>query len=452
MRTITHFVTNLALVLRSLIPLPMRGFAIQGTAAQTLLAMVFASGVLLGVDAIDAWPIASVEFWPLSAKLGFLFVITIAGLLAALVGQESGRAAELLVVAFLATGLGIALLDLWWRFVADADNDGGRWFLFVIMAAPTAVASARYVWQGRLRHLLPALAIAATLVGALWIGWHYVPHEPVFLSSDDTDDAEADYARLDIEALYLAQADLIRKQIDGLRPGTPGKTELFGLLVGGTAHQSVFASEVEKTGAILRDRFGAEGHLLSLVNSDDTPMALPMANRANIRAALGALAERMNTDEDVALLFLTSHGGKEIFALSHWQAGTKDMSSAEFAAMLDESGLRNLVIVLSACYAGSFIDDIQAPDRLVITAAAADRTSFGCSDNVEWTWFGQAFFKEALAETRDFRSAYAIAAARIKRWEWFGLGGRSNPQMWQGGTIGPVLDRLLSEKFAQAEN
>ncbi len=47
--------------------------------------------------------------------------------------------------------------------------------------------------------------------------------------------------------------------------------------------------------------------------------------------------------------------------------------------MIDESGLTNLIVVVQACYSGSFVDNLAAPDRMVITAAAADRTSFGCA-------------------------------------------------------------------------
>ena len=44
---------------------------------------------------------------------------------------------------------------------------------------------------------------------------------------------------------------------------------------------------------------------------------------------------------------------------------------------LDKSGIRWRVIVISACYSGSFIPAFTVSDTLIITASAADKTSLG---------------------------------------------------------------------------
>lgn len=58
---------------------------------------------------------------------------------------------------------------------------------------------------------------------------------------------------------------------------------------------------------------------------------------------------------------------------------------------LDKSGIRWKVIVISACYSGSFIPALQDDNTLIITASAADRTSFGCENEADYTYFGRAF-------------------------------------------------------------
>ncbi|MBP0661851.1 hypothetical protein J8J07_23315, partial [Mycobacterium tuberculosis] len=63
---------------------------------------------------------------------------------------------------------------------------------------------------------------------------------------------------------------------------------------------------------------------------------------------------------------------------------------------LDKSGIKWRVIVVSACYSGSFINGLKSPETLVITASAANKSSFGCSNEAEYTYFGQAFFAESL--------------------------------------------------------
>jgi hypothetical protein len=164
--------------------------------------------------------------------------------------------------------------------------------------------------------------------------------------------------------------------------------------------------------------FGSSGHTIALANDRTDPFRRPLASKANLTRALAALGSRMNPDRDIAVLYLASHGGPEVFALTFREAGTTDLTAQEFRGMLDASGIRNMVVVISACHSGSFIDDIQAPDRLVITAAAADRSSFGCGDNVEWTWFGDALFNHALRDTHDFRVAFGAAKTLITAWEW----------------------------------
>ena len=168
----------------------------------------------------------------------------------------------------------------------------------------------------------------------------------------------------------------------------PGGTGVFALALGGTADQSVFLTEVESVAEILEAQYGAGARTLKLANSHDHPTRYPLANRANLARALSEIGARQGP-EDLAFLFLASHGGEDVFALDFHEAGTKNLTAAEFRAMLDDSGIGPAVIVVSACFSGSFIDDISAPDRLVITAARGDRASFGCRDGAEWTECGE---------------------------------------------------------------
>src|ERR687897_3204640 len=64
--------------------------------------------------------------------------------------------------------------------------------------------------------------------------------------------------------------------------------------------------------------------------------------------------------------------------------------------MLDASVAKYRVVIISACYSGVFVPALADSRTLVITAAAADRPSFGCEDGATWTYFGEAFFNRAL--------------------------------------------------------
>ena len=150
--------------------------------------------------------------------------------------------------------------------------------------------------------------------------------------------------------------------------------------------------------------------------------------------------------EDVAFLFLASHGGEDVFSLSFPEAGTTNLTAEEFRRMLEDSGIGPAVIVVSACHSGSFIDDIAAPDRLIITAARGDRTSFGCRDGAEWTEFGQSFFDLGLRAERDPRRAFPLAAEDVARKEAADGLTQSLPQISEGTEVGAVLDRLLAAR------
>lgn len=250
------------------------------------------------------------------------------------------------------------------------------------------------------------------------------------------------YTPVDVEALYAAQDRLMGAQLEMLAPQTPGKPEVFALALGGTADQSVFLTEVESVSAILEAQYGAGGRTLRLANSHDHPTRYPMANRANLARALAEIGKRQGA-EDLAFLFLTSHGKEDLFSLDFPEAGTTDLTAADFRQMLDDSGIGAAVIVVSACFSGSFIDDIAAPDRLVITAARGDRTSFGCRDGAEWTEFGESFFHRALRADPDPRKAFPVTVEDVARKEAADGLTPSLPQISEGTEVGAVLDRVL---------
>jgi hypothetical protein len=75
------------------------------------------------------------------------------------------------------------------------------------------------------------------------------------------------------------------------------------------------------------------------------------------------------------------------------------------------------VIVVSSCHSGSFIPALADPNTLVIAASRADRTSFGCEDRRQWTYFGDAYFNRALRQETSFRRAFERARQQIAEWE-----------------------------------
>jgi hypothetical protein len=143
-----------------------------------------------------------------------------------------------------------------------------------------------------------------------------------------------------------------------------------------------------------------------------------MGTLTSLRDTLKAVAARMDREQDILFLFLTSHGSREHeLVLSQDGMALPDLPAKTLAAMLKESGIRWKVIVVSACYSGGFIPPLRDERTLVITAARSDRTSFGCADENDFTYFGRAYFKEALPNAGSFQHAFRQAEILVKEWE-----------------------------------
>lgn len=253
-----------------------------------------------------------------------------------------------------------------------------------------------------------------------------------------------------VETALYNQRALLDRALSGLAPREPGKSNLYFLAVAGDGSIEVFRREVEFVRAQFEREFGAAGRAVSLVNSRSSVSAAPLATTTSVREAIQAIAARMNRDEDILFLYLTSHGLPEReLVLAQNALGMKNLAAPALGSMLRESGIRWKVLVISSCYSGGFIEHLKDDTTLVITASRHDRTSFGCTDDSEFTYFGRAFFKEALPGAGSFQEAFRKAEGMVREWELRDAKeqGRPNspdfsfPQMHDAGPISDHLRR-----------
>ena len=414
---------------------------------QIILSACIFLAVTVATGVFWYWPIGGVNTWGVVSFLASSFV-TFAGIAVAAV--LTGQSARLPIFLFglpICLTFGLIAMQFYWYASMDVPQSWTKWVVGVaIMFGITAISALKVFAENGLKRALLSVPLLAILFG-LEIGrGMLLPQAPLFeTASAEVDNAAPEYFPVDIEALYYAQPDLMAQQIDGLRPETSGQIDLFAVTLGGTAYQNVFLREVDAVSTMFETKYDASARVIRLANSTKEPTKYPLANKRNLDASLQAIASKMDPAEDIAFLFLTSHGGEDVFSLSFYEAGTESLSARELAAMLDGSGLQNIVMVLSACYSGSFIDDLEGPGRMIITASAEDRTSFGCADKNEWTWWGEAYFSEALTETPDFRKAFPAAKSLVSSWEQEMGFETSDPQI----SIGEDIDRVLDSYFAQ---
>jgi hypothetical protein len=221
-----------------------------------------------------------------------------------------------------------------------------------------------------------------------------------------------------------------------LEPQRPGQTDVYILSFGLWGPQSVFESEAKGAARILEAQFGSKGRSIVRFNTKRRAGATPQT----LLAAAEAAGRTLDPAEDIVVLVLTSHGAPEGIGLVAGR-DTLLVTSNDVRMLLDKTRAQHRVVIVSACYSGIFARDLADERTLVITAAAADKPSFGCQDGATWTYFGDAFFNKALrGEARldaAFEKARSLVTQREKR-EGFDP---SNPQIAGGSR---VLERLYT--------
>ncbi|MCX7512360.1 C13 family peptidase [Frateuria hangzhouensis] len=264
------------------------------------------------------------------------------------------------------------------------------------------------------------------------------------------DDAEApalpvddwpDQAPTPEQVLY-AQPRLVDDALHELSPRIPGKTNLYLLAFAADGSEDVFRNEAEYAARLFTGRFGPTAHALVLENHAGTLARRPLATWTNLEDALDGLARAMDPQQDILLLYLTTHGSEDHTLLVDMDPLPLDQIGAqELGAILAARPFKWKVVVVNACYSGGFIPPLQGDGTLVLTAARSDRSSFGCGNDSAATYFGRAWLIDALNRTPDVIAAFAQARDEIARWEQRDQLTPSEPQMAVGKGIAEKLAR-----------
>ena len=283
---------------------------------------------------------------------------------------------------------------------------------------------------------------AAAVSAMIAIGLFAFPRVEVWRAPPDDPDPEP----LAEERLFHLQGQLIERALGAIAPGRPGVAETYFVGFAPDSSQDVFLKEMRFVRRLFDERFGAAGRSIALASSRDALEELPIASVTNLARAIGRVAEQMNADEDLLFLFVTAHGSPD-HRLSAVQPPLElaPLTPTALARLLHDSGIRWRVVVVSACYSGGYIEPLRDDNTVVITASAPDRNSFGCEPDRDFTYFGQAYFRDALAKTRSFTKAFELAKEIVAKQEAEEKLLPSLPQMWVGPAIAERLNRLADQ-------
>jgi hypothetical protein len=233
-------------------------------------------------------------------------------------------------------------------------------------------------------------------------------------------------------AIRLDDERRMHEAITGLKAQRPGVVDAY-VVVAALDADPVFNREAREAGRVLGSRFDAEGRTLVLASDEGSDRADAPATPERLASALDSVASVMNRDEDVLVLYTTSHGSPDAGLNFRDPArGAAVIAPARLASMLDRPGFKNRLIILQACFSGQFVDALAAPRTVVATASSAMKSSFGCSAGNDWTFFGYALINQAMRQPDSFVRQFRRAFVTILGWEQQSGFESSSPQIRVG--------------------
>jgi hypothetical protein len=222
-------------------------------------------------------------------------------------------------------------------------------------------------------------------------------------------------------AIWDAQPVLISKCLALIPPRTADRPNIYTVAISPHGIQNLFSREARLALQRLAANYGGtaqRGVLLSNAPVDYT--LVPLATRDNILQVPGALGQRANASpDDVLVVYLVSHGSPDA-ALQSALPGNVPIiavSADTLADALERAHIRRRVIIISACFSGSWISRLATDDTIVMTAALADRTSFGCAEDRPLTYFGDAFLNGPLSRGASLAESFEGAKKTVTKWE-----------------------------------
>lgn len=119
----------------------------------------------------------------------------------------------------------------------------------------------------------------------------------------------------------------------------------------------------------------------------------PYATAENIALVLRKASALARPDDKVMVLFST-HGAVEILSVNFNNTFLPHITPRWLNEALADLRGKPTLLLLSACFSGSFLEPLRGPSRVILTAAAKDRNSFGCQFQSTNTYFVDALVNQ----------------------------------------------------------
>lgn len=416
-RLLADLVKNILAGTRAALFMPIQLWLFKSSYLQVCLLFAISLGLTCVHDYFDTAPDNVFNPYGLSyqAMLYLLFFFSLS-LIAVLNSRQ--RDLTKLAVLFLSIvpviWLGTICLLLLQKQQTYFDGFYTSWAIFVLYTLWYFLVTARLFKRFFYLRAVPTLLYTFLYAVINFAPLFLLPTEPLWYPEKPTAKQTENPTNIDIETIYYSQNRLLEERLGNLVESIEGVTDLFYLGFAGDADEDVFMNEALAAQNITKNYFDTYNRSLSLINNTDTADKIPLANGPNLKRSIKQIAALMNLDEDILFLFLTSHGSADHYLSANFPPfKLNNINATTVKSALDEAGIKWRIIIVSACYSGGFIKPLADPFTLIITAASANRNSFGCGHDGKYTYFGDAYFDKGLRQTQSFLGAFNKASEII---------------------------------------
>jgi hypothetical protein len=271
-------------------------------------------------------------------------------------------------------------------------------------------------FQSGMKHGSGILTYAKALDGIIKIEGVWANDK--LISADNTS-AEYD-SEVIVEDVLYNQGLRLEKMLGLIDAEDPSAIEMYFVGIAGDGSEGVFRREVETIKNIFDENYETKNKSAVLINSNTTYQNIPLATLTSIEKTLQSVSAKMDADNDILFIYFASQSSKDFnFALTQDGLTLMDLTAQRMGEIVQGLSVKYKVIVISSCYAGGYLEAVKDDTSLVIVTSSADKASSGCAGAKEMTYFGEAFFKDSLANSSSFveafdRSRYIVRGREAK--------------------------------------
>lgn len=441
---------------RAALFLPIRLWSFKGNFLQICLLLIVSLSLSLIYDYYDTAPDNYFNPYGLSYQsllyLSFFFSLTLISVLNSR-QQDLGKLIILLLSIVPIIWLGSVCLLALAKYQTSLDAYQSNWAVFITYSIWYLIVVGRLIKRFFYLDILPTILYVIIYAFFNFSPLFLLPTEPLWYPLQTKKQNITLPPKIDVEKVYYSQNTLLDENINNLIEGNEGVTDLFFIGFAGDADEDVFMNETNSAKAIIDDRFNTFGRSLVLINNSKTVENIPLANGHNLKTSIKKIAELMNTDEDMLVLFLTSHGSEDHYLSANFPPfKLNNLNGDVINNALNDTGIKWRIIIISACYSGGFIETLTDPYSLIITAANSKQNSFGCGHDGQYTYFGEAYLEQGLKQTGSFIEAFEVAKEIVLEKENNDGFKNSDPQIMIGSEIENKLIKFEKELKLKTRN